>query len=205
MAEQLRTGLLEQQQRAATRVFEGRPVEFFPHNVSLPPPADKSEKPRKPARNLRDERVRAIWRLHDAGRSLFHIKTVVSTSYGTLRRVLSEPRPPEPQTPAQVEPTPAADQQPPEAPAACTPAPAPSKAEGQRMGLLVWTDRMDRYEFSAMPEQCKPRKSRRRIKVVTHSQFREAYGNCIPRYYTPQYSKPVKRAIREEFEQLFVR
>jgi hypothetical protein len=46
--------------------------------------------------------------------------------------------------------------------------------EGMRMHVLVWRDRMDRWEFSEAPEGVIPKKKRRRD-PTTKAEMRKAY------------------------------
>ena len=196
MAEHLRTGVIDSQQRAATRVFEGRPVEFFPGNCSLPPPADppkrKPQKQEPHKKRNRDglvlrpilkngpkkgklswqlplEQEQRILQMLQAGVIRYHIALEVGVSATVVNRMSRDLQDGNRTAPVQTaQPVPGVAA---EAPAARTPAPRPS-AEGPRLHVLDWAAKFAAIEFSALPEQLKPRKSKTPAKACTPAQLR---------------------------------
>jgi hypothetical protein len=157
--EQLRLGVLAARERFDAVRFEGKPVEFFPHNQSLPPPADKPKKKEPPPQRkvptrghrLSDERALEIWRLHDQGCTKAQIQRALKSCAPTINRVLGEPRLQAPEQAAAV-----------------------STAEGQRLHLLEWAARFAGIEFDGEPGQGKP--VQRRRKTTSTADYRQVYS-----------------------------
>jgi hypothetical protein len=199
-----RLNLLLQQERSARTVYEGRPLEFFARNVSLPPRPDKPPKkqpkpPRRAHNRISDERALEIWHAHEQGLTNNQIRRATGIADATVARVLSEPRP---------------SLRPPAAPVSDASAghllqlhtdmrsPAPAgEREPQRLGVLEWAARLGRIEFSA-PDQHKPKKGRSRGKGFTHHQVQQLLrSNHSPSIGMSINTKP--RAIVQSIATLF--